>query len=195
MLVPAIVTLQRLELLPRQPLEGAISKLEEHQNNWRFNCPTSENHAKQMAAAIDSSLLILYGLGEWQTAVANRWRCQINENSKLLAFVNAFPEMNHNEVVGWAGTRRQHLHRISVLVFGDGNESRRMRERMRVTTELIAPFSQVFELLAQGESLLEKMLFLAHLGDYVSLYLAILGEQDPSKIDSIDRLKNALSAL
>lgn len=195
MLVPAIVALQRLELLPEQPLEAAISNLERNQDNWRLDCPTSENRAKQMAAAIDSSLLILYGLGGWQTAIANRWRCQINENSKLLAFVNAFPEMNHNEIVGWAGTKRQNLHPISVLVFGDGNESPRMRERMRVTTELITPSSQVFELLAQGDTLLEKMLFLAHLGDYVSLYLAVLGEQDPSKIDSIDRLKRALSDL
>jgi glucose/mannose-6-phosphate isomerase len=47
---------------------------------------------------------------------------------------------------------------------------------------------------ARGERPLAQMLSIIHFGDYVSYYLALLNGVDPTRIDAINYLKEALSA-
>src|SRR5438477_651226 len=61
-----------------------------------------ENPAKQLASALLGSVPVVYG-AEATAALAYRWKCQFNENSKVPCFWHAFPEMNHNEIVGYEG--------------------------------------------------------------------------------------------
>ncbi|MFX9038827.1 SIS domain-containing protein, partial [Acinetobacter baumannii] len=61
----------------------------------------SDDSAKRLAERLHGALPIVYGLGGWQTLIANRWRSQINENAKNLAFFNGYPELCHNEIMGW----------------------------------------------------------------------------------------------
>ena len=55
--------------------------------------------------------------------VAYRWRCQIQENAKQLAFNHQIPEMNHNEIVGWTLPNSQ----MSVILIQDSNENKQKR--------------------------------------------------------------------
>jgi glucose/mannose-6-phosphate isomerase len=138
---------------------------------------------------------VLYGLGTWQGVVAGRWKAQINENAKVHAFAHNFPELNHNEILGWVGTRSQGVPKWSVVILQDGAESPKIKARARITSELIGNQATFHNAFADGVSLLERMLSLTFLGDWVSLYLAALNEVDPENIDWLNHLKGELAKI
>ena len=193
MLVPVLVAAAKLGLLPAQDIAGASAEAEAASIAWRAESPTVANEAKRLALALRGAVGVLYGLGGWQTVVAGRWKGQINENAKQHVFAHALPEMNHNEILGWEGAHRQGVARWVTLLLEDGTESDRMKLRATVTLELVAKASEAHRVKASGTTLLGKMLSLALLGDFVSLYLAALNEVDPYTIDSIDLIKETLA--
>lgn len=193
MLVPVLATATRLGLLPPQDITGAAGAAEAASRSWLAESPATANEAKRLALALSGAVGVLYGLGGWQTVVAGRWKGQVNENAKQHVFVHALPEMNHNEILGWEGTHRQGVTRWVTLLLEDGTESDRMKLRAKVTLGLVARAGEVHRVRATGTTLLARMLSLALLGDFVSLYLAALNEEDPWTIVSIDRIKQALT--
>lgn len=193
MLVPVVHAAVSLGLLPNQPFEKCFELLDQCVQDWGVNTPFESNPAKQLAAELQGSVSVLYGLGAWQAAVANRWKGQINENAKNMTFANAFPELNHNEILGWAMTSSQNVGKWVAVVLEDGTESPKMKARRDVTAHLIAGAAKTHRMQARGESLLVKMLSLVLLGDFVSLYLAALNGVDPENIDAINILKHELS--
>lgn len=191
MMIPVMVACQDLGLIPAQPYEVALDLLDVCNEKWGVTGPDSS--AKDLALALHGALPVIYGLGGWQAAIANRWRCQINENAKHLAFVNAYPELNHNEIMGWVGARGQSVGRFVGVLLADGHESIRMKTRATVTEGLIEDRVEFHSVHAAGESLLERMLSLTFFGDWTSVYLARLNLVDPESIASIDRLKEELA--
>lgn len=193
MLVPVLVTAARLGLLPAQDVDGAAAHCEASLASWRRESPFAFNEAKQVAAFLHGAMGVVYGLGGWQSVVASRWRGQLNENAKQIVLTHAFPELNHNEIIGWEGTARIGVSRWATLILEDGAERDRMRLRADVTERLIGGVTALRRVRATGPTLLARMLGLALLGDFVSLYLAALNGEDPYAIRSIDAIKDALS--
>ena len=58
--------------------------------------------AEQVAEFLNEKIPVIYAVDGYN-GVATRFRQQINENSKMLCWHHILPEMNHNELVGWAG--------------------------------------------------------------------------------------------
>jgi glucose/mannose-6-phosphate isomerase len=121
-----------------------------------------------------------------------RWKGQINENSKAMAFYNVIPEMNHNEIVGWgipldiAGKRK-------IIILTNDGESERIDTRINVTSILVANTDgQVIKVNAKGRSPLAKVLYLIYIGDFMSYYLAILYGINPTPVERIGLLKSIL---
>lgn len=193
MLVPVLVAAGRLGVLPVQDVAGAAAHCDVALAGWRAEVPSARNEAKQLAAFLHGALGVIYGLGAWQWVVATRWRGQINENAKQIVLTHALPELNHNEIIGWEGAGRVGVARWATLLLEDGQESDRMRLRADVTTDLLRAAGGVRRVRAGGPTLLAKMLSLALLGDFVSLYLAALNGVDPFLIRSIDRIKDELA--
>jgi glucose/mannose-6-phosphate isomerase len=137
----------------------------------------------------------IYGLGSWQGIVANRWKGQINENSKNMIFANTFPELNHNEILGWVKSNEQGVDSWFNIVLRDGTESAKMNKRAEVTARLIAGVTDSVDVVAEGKTLLDRMLSITLFGDFVSLYLAALNDVDPENIDHINTLKTELSQI
>ena len=193
MLVPVLVAAARLGLLPRQDIVAAAAHCEASMSGWRRETPFAGNEAKQLAAYLHGAMGVVYGLGGWQSVVATRWRGQLNENAKQIVLTHVFPELNHNEIIGWEGASRIGVGRWATLILEDGAERDRMRLRAEVTEQLIGGATPVRRVRATGPTLLARMLSLALLGDFVSLYLAALNGEDPFVIRSIDAIKDALS--
>ena len=63
------------------------------------NRTTSSNGALTIARWLKGKLPVIYSATEHLDSVNLRWRTQLAENSKVLAFGNLLPEMNHNELV------------------------------------------------------------------------------------------------
>ncbi len=190
MFVPVAYACAKLSLIPTPRYEDTFALLEKCVQEWTVSA--SDNGAKQLAEALHGKLAVLYGLGSWQAAVANRWTGQINENAKVMCFANAFPELCHNEILGWVGAGGQGVKEWAGVVLEDGTESAKMKKRAEVTASLVKGVASFHHVRAVGSTLLEKMLTLALYGDFVSLYMAALNGVDPENIDSINVLKTEL---
>ncbi len=124
--------------------------------------------------------------------VATRWRQQLNENSKMPGWDAEVPEMNHNELVGWAGGNESYA---AIFLRTNYDYSRNQR-RMEINRELLTPYTPyVFEVWAKQGSKLSEVLYLIHYGDWLSYYLSELNQVDIMDIKAIDYLKSELSKL
>lgn len=154
--------------------------------------PTKGNPAKQLAAAFENKVPVIYG-AELTAVAAQRWKCQINENSKSLALANQFPELNHNEIMAWEHPATV-IKDCAVIFLKDGGSHPQNHKRMDVTADLLGQtLGEIRSFETCGQSRLARLLSCTFLGDYVSLYMAILYGINPSPVDHIERLKKRLA--
>ena len=124
--------------------------------------------------------------------VAVRFRQQLNENSKMLAWHNVVPEMNHNELLGW----RTNVDGLAVVYFRNKCDYDRNQIRMDINKKVISKFtSNITEIWSKGDSLIENSLYHISLGDWVSWYLSEMNNVDAIEIDVIDFLKGELAKI
>lgn len=144
---------------------------------------------KSIASFLLGKIPVIYSTTLFE-GVAVRFRQQLNENSKVLCWHHVIPEMNHNELVGWAGGTEEY----AVIVFRDSSEYERNAIRIQLNKEIITRYTPHYlEVTTEGESYLEKAFYLIHIGDWVSVELAALRGVDPVEVNVINFLKGELS--
>ena len=125
--------------------------------------------------------------------IANRWKCQFAENSKVFSFNGVIPEMNHNEIVGW-DLLKNVLNKFAVVFLRDDKDEIKLNKRIDVTKAMISSKAKVVrEVFSTGESSLARLFSLVFLGDFTSVYLSLLYNIDPTPIKAIDHLKKELA--
>jgi len=148
-----------------------------------------------MAKEIYGMIPIIYGVTDTTGVVALRWKGQICENSKMLAYHNELPELNHNEIVGW-GNNPDLLNELSVIWLRDKFDNERIKARQDITKQILNDMDIMqHEIRAEGETKVERMLDLIYFGDWLSYWCAILHDTDPSPVEKINKLKEALANL
>jgi glucose/mannose-6-phosphate isomerase len=154
---------------------------------------TKENAAKTLAKEIRGKFPVIYGGQDHVDSVVVRWRGQFAENSKAISSSHLFPEMNHNEIVGWqnpAGLFKKFI----VILLRDKGDHPRTKRRMDITKEIIEKEGvRVIEIESTGKSLLARIFSLIYTGDFTSYYLALLYGVDPTPVDRVTYLKNELA--
>jgi glucose/mannose-6-phosphate isomerase len=152
-----------------------------------------ENLPLQLARRLYGKLPIIYSASNHFDAVNVRWRSQICENAKHLAFGHVLPEMNHNEIAGWKVDRAL-MKRMAAVFLRDRKTHARVRVREEITKGVIQKYaSDVLEVWTEGKSLLARLFSLVYFGDWVSFYLAILNKEDPTPVKVIQDLKGELA--
>jgi len=173
-------------------LAEAVDVMEALQGETGPQVPTGENPAKALAHRLHGRLVVVYGAG-FMEPVANRWKTQINENSKAWATFEGMPELNHNSIVGYEHPRELR-DRLAVVMLTSALDHPRTAIRFQVTRELLEERGIACEVVtARGRSRLAQMLSTIHLGDYVSFYLAALNGADPTPVEVINVLKRRLA--
>ncbi|MBN1457977.1 MAG: bifunctional phosphoglucose/phosphomannose isomerase [Armatimonadetes bacterium] len=173
----------------------AIGLLEHLCQRLKPEVPTAHNRAKQLARELHRRVPWVQGTVGIMSAAAYRWRTQFNENSKMLAYSSEYPELNHNEVVGWEEADWL-SDLVSVIILRSPSDYWRVRARVDITQKkLIGSKAPVHLVEAEGRSPLAQLLWTVYLGDWISLYLAFLNGVDPASIDSINTLKEDLEHL
>lgn len=153
--------------------------------------PLSRNFSKELAANIQGTVPAVYGFGFYRT-VAQRLKTQFNENSKNPAKWEVFPELNHNEIVGWEEAE-EFARCFSIIFIRDAEEPAEIRQRIEVTKGLMnRQIGKLFEVYSRGKSRLAKMTSVICTGDFTSVYLAILRGVDPTPVKTITLLKQKL---
>ncbi|MDD5432355.1 MAG: bifunctional phosphoglucose/phosphomannose isomerase [Candidatus Omnitrophica bacterium] len=152
-----------------------------------------DNIAKHIAFRLYNRFPVIYAPSIYFEACAVRFKGQLNENSKVLASSNVFPEVSHNEIMGWQAERRI-LKNVSVIMFRDNFINPRISKRMDIVRDLIRKRGvEVNEIHSRGTELLSRIFSLVYIGDFISFYLAILRGIDPTPIDNINYLKQELA--
>lgn len=128
-------------------------------------------------------------------AMALRFQQQLNENAKQMAHVNTFPEMNHNELVGWQFPENL-MPMLQVLYLYSDHDHERVEKRMEICRDIFEKKSNsIIDVIGEGASLLEQYYYLIHLTDWVSYFLARENGVEPDPIESILYLKGELDKI
>jgi glucose/mannose-6-phosphate isomerase len=144
----------------------------------------------ELAERLSGSLVVVHGAGP-TAAVARRWKTQLNENAKHAAVFTELPEANHNEIEGWAWA---HEHTPAAAVMLDSPDLHpRLERRMDLLTDLIGEIGvPVIRVAARGETPVEHVLSLVHLGDLMTVRIAEADGIDPEPVDAIEGFKRRL---
>ncbi|MBK8701990.1 MAG: bifunctional phosphoglucose/phosphomannose isomerase [Saprospiraceae bacterium] len=184
-LVQQLYVLYKLDIISRatiDQLKGAIDLIKYDQDEIK-------NKALKIAALIKGKIPVIYTTDRMES-VAMRFRQQVNENAKFLAWHHVIPEMNHNELVGW----RDIYENLAVIYFRNKDDFKRNAVRMDINKEVISKYCDtIIEIYSKGQSLVEKSIYFVHLGDWISWYLADLRGVDALEVNVIDHLKGELA--
>lgn len=184
-LVQQLFILYYLELIGDQfkaNLQSAITLLDDQEEDIKAE-------AKELAARLINKIPIIY-VTTPMASVAVRFRQQINENAKMLCWHHVIPEMNHNELVGWRIKSKD----WAVVLLRNSDDYSRNQQRIEINKEIIGKYAEdIIEIYSQGNSHIERALYLIHLTDWVSFYLAELREVDAVEVKVIDFLKGSLA--
>ncbi|EDK72519.1 hypothetical protein TM7_0351 [candidate division TM7 genomosp. GTL1] len=124
--------------------------------------------------------------------IAHKWKISFNENAKNVAFYNELPEFSHNEFTGWTSHPIEKPFAVFDLV--SQFEHPQVLKRFDVSDRLLSgqrPKATRIE--PRGDSVIKQVMWASVLGDYVSLYLAVLNGQDPARLQLVDKLKQSLN--
>jgi len=97
--------------------------------------------------------------------------------------------MNHNELVGWKDKNKD----LVVLYLRNTDDYKRNQIRMKINQKIIKKYTpNIINVVSKGTDLVQRMIYLVHLGDWISWYLSDLRGQDAIEVDVIDFLKSEL---
>jgi len=191
---PLVGIFQKLGLLKDKSVDLAetLQVLTKLSADFTENTPLVSNPAKQLAAKLRGRIGVIYG-AEILSEVAQRWKTQLNENSKIWAFSELFSELNHNAVEGYA-LPPQAKERIFVILLHSASLHPRILLRYEATAKLLdkSGINHAF-VEAIGKSTLAQMMSLVLFGDYISFYLAMLNSVDPTPVERINFVKDYLA--
>ncbi len=171
-------------------LKKVADALHTHTQQWAPEIPTSKNKAKQLALELAGTTPIIHA-GTHMYPAAHKWKIDLNENAKNVAFATQIPEFSHNEFIGW--TSHPVDKPFSIVDIRSSHEHPRTQKRFEVTEQLLSgkrPHPHTVE--AVGDTELEQLLYSASLGMFVSIYVGLLNGQNPTSVDLVTKMKQAL---
>ena len=173
-------------------VSAAVSAAESMALEVGVESPTRTNQAKLLAGDLLGRLTLVYGGGIF-SGMALRWKSQINENGKSWAFAELLPELLHNSVESYSGGP-EIRQRTTALLLRPNQPTPEMERRYAVLGEMLDRAGiekRVFTGVQGGP--LTQMLSMIVLGDYISYYMGLLNDKDPSATHNIDQSKERLS--
>lgn len=172
-------------------IKKAVEFLRQATMQWRPDVATSQNYSKQLAQEVIGKSIVIYG-GSLMYPAAYKWKISFNENAKNVAWCNSYPEFNHNEFLGWTSHPQDKPY--AIIDLRSNLEHPQVQKRFEVSEKLLSgrrPAPLIVEV--QGETLLEQLLWSVALGDFVTLYTAILNGLNPTPVDLIEKFKKELN--
>ncbi|MBT4824567.1 bifunctional phosphoglucose/phosphomannose isomerase [Candidatus Woesearchaeota archaeon] len=150
--------------------------------------PMLDNAAKDLAKSLVGKIPLIYASHNL-AVVAYRWKCEFNENTKIHAFCNILPELNHNELVGY--TKR--LADFHVIFLKDQEDNKHIKKRIKITKSLVKHYNvPVTEIGISGPDKLTKLFSAIMMGDLTSVHLAKEYGVDAGPVEIIEKLKDML---
>jgi glucose/mannose-6-phosphate isomerase len=189
-----ITILTKTGLIESSKLDKELKQTEDFLKNvstrWQATVRSTSNQAKQIALEAVGKSAVIYA-GPELAPIAYKWKISFNENAKQIAWWNQYPEFNHNEFIGWS--EQPPIKPYCVIDLRSTLENQRVQRRFEVSSKLLSgrrPEPIVVNV--EGETLLEQLLFGMMLGDFTTIYTAILNGINPVPVDLIEKFKHEL---
>ena len=149
-----------------------------------------EKKGMELARKIKGKTPVIYSSPKYKV-VAMVWKIKINENAKTPAFWNFFPEMDHNEMVGFTNPQAKFF----TIMFKDPEDDIRNKRRYEATALLLKEKGVGSEIIdMEGNNVFYKIFSSISLADWTSYYLALEYGQDPTPVDMVEKLKRILAS-
>ena len=183
----------RLNLLSDQTstLNSAVSALKEYIKNIDAAVPVAKNLAKRIAGqAINRNLVVLGA--EHLEPIARRWKTQINELAKCWAQFEFLPEADHNSLAGLIFPEAT-IENTYALFLNSENYHIRNQKRLDLTfSEFMLAGMCTDKVAISEKSIVSEIWKMLLLADFVSYYLAMEYEIDPTPIEALENFKKAM---
>lgn len=155
----------------------------------------SEPKGKRIAKRLMGKIPLIFA-SERFLGLARIWKIKFNENAKIPAFSDVFPELNHNEMVSFTpfpASQKPGQER-HVLVLRDKADDPRVLKRMKLTVDLIKNSGFTSDTIAiEGKDILSKVFSAILLGDWVSYYTALGYGVDPIPVKLVEEFKKIMA--
>jgi glucose/mannose-6-phosphate isomerase len=189
---PLLVIVSRLGICDHQSSEIYRAASAQRARLSEYLHSGDKNDALSLARQLHGTIPVIYAGSDHLDGLAWRFKGQLCENSKNLAFVNLFPEFNHNEIVGWE-LPESLLRNLAVVVLGGKGDHPRVAARMEIVSAYLkGKDCKVIKIDRQFEEGLTNILLWVQFVDFVSYYLALLNGVDPTPVRPIEYLKEKL---
>ncbi len=181
-----LVTIQDDEILT------TIETMRRTREHIDVKVPVVQNPAKRMAGQFLNRWITLMGSG-FMGIVAERWKSQINENAKAWAQVEMIPEVCYSTLGGLYHPENQLTQMMALFLKSTcdypsdqivSDEVRKMFMIEGINTD---------SYLTQGKTALECMWNAILYGDFISYYLALAYDVDPTPVPGVEDFQNVLS--
>jgi glucose/mannose-6-phosphate isomerase len=189
-----LTLLEKAGVVKSETIEREVSSaahfLEDKIKAWLPTVSTAQNQAKQIALECIGKSVVIYG-GPLFFPAAYKWKISFNENAKHIAWCNQYSEFNHNEFLGW--TKQPVNKPYTVIDLRSNLEHPQIQKRFEISAKLLSGVRpDPIVVTPEGETLLEQLLWTIALGDFVTLYTALLSNINPTPVDLIEKLKKEL---
>ncbi len=174
--------------------DGMENNLKQTARALARKIPDLEKPAKEMAAGLKGQIPVFSSSGRLGFAAKNL-KIQTNENAKAPAFWNTFPELNHNELVGFSRLLKEGKGpgRFHAVFLHSEDDHRRNTARMEITAGLYRKWGlKVSRFDTSGETQLEKILTAVMFGLWTTYYLALEYNLDPVPVEGVEDFKKLL---
>ncbi|TSC95462.1 MAG: glucose/mannose-6-phosphate isomerase [Parcubacteria group bacterium Athens1014_10] len=187
---PLLKILEKLNFLKNTiNFEKAFSSLSSFNDKNSLKTAEKNNFAKQLSQKIHNRLPIIISSGDLK-GIARRWKTQFNENAKNCSFFDTLPELKHNTIEGLIFPR-QIKNNLIFLLIQSNFDNTQIKNSFPLLKEFLKKEKLSFEVVnIQENDLFSQNLSLLCLGDWLSFYLSILNQINPSPVKKIDWLKN-----
>ncbi|MHA1973655.1 MAG: bifunctional phosphoglucose/phosphomannose isomerase [Candidatus Hodarchaeales archaeon] len=188
MFFPLLKILEATDLYhtPITSIKEIIQLLKDLREKCRPESEEQDNPAKQIAEKVSGNIPVIWSPYK---CVSTRLKCQFNENSKILALDEEIPELNHNHIVAWNSLTPNSF---IILAIRFPSEHPNVSVRFELSKEIVKKNVAYLEIYAEGAELLSQLLYTTYLGDYITIYTALLNGLDPNQVRTIDYLKNEM---
>jgi len=189
---PMLRILENSGIIPNQSdkVNDLSATLNRHMNVY-------EKTAQDLAQKIYGKIPIIYSSSDFY-CVAYRWKSEFNENSKILSYCNVFPELNHNELMGYVNYSKMNIP-LHIIMLRYDEDNKRIIKRMNITKKLVKELSNdkitFSDVLIKGDCWLTRLFTTICLGDLASYHLALLYSTDPTPVDVVERFKKEMGPI
>lgn len=194
LIVPLVAVIEKLGLAhgSTEKLSHAVKLMKNVRETLRREVPCERNFAKRTAETLANQVPVIYGCPGYRRLVAERWSNQLGANAKQIAATGLLPDAAEGPIAAWELSDKQGAEFAAVLL-ADPSDKGETAEIAAAVENLLRKHP-VVKVTLQGATTAEKLFHGVYLGDYVSCYLAMLYETDPSRSDNVAAIEMKLSA-